>query len=501
MWAGTIPDVRRSTAWWTCVAVTAAALGGSLVAANQTPAMLVLGIAGVGLILVRRVLRATWGFACLLGVLLAGYALLGRTLAYVGVPPLYIGDLLLLLGLVVAARYSRVLIGVVGRQPAAAFLLAFMAWGACLTIASLGAHGLDAIRDSVIWSYGLFVPVAYIAVVRLGSLSPVLSAYHAIAPLFLGWVVVSLVAPALAATMLAQAPLLNQVPFAMKAGDAAVHLAGVGAFVLLGLRASVDRRVRTWGWIRDIGYWILWLPGWVFAATASRGALLAVGAPFLSIVVLRPTRRMVYPLLTGALLAATVLPFAATIDRGAGRTVSLEQIALNLRGAFGESDYWLDGSRAWRLAWWGTIVNYTFFGDYFWVGKGFGVNLADDDNFQVLEDSALRSPHNGHMTVLARMGVPGFALWVLLQAAFGWSLVRTYWRARRRGLDNWARLDLWILAYWIAFLINAAADVYLEGPPGGIWFWSLLGFGLAALDQQSRELRAFSVRQSDEAPG
>ena len=26
--------------------------------------------------------------------------------------------------------------------------------------------------------------------------------------------------------------------------------------------------------------------------------------------------------------------------------------------------------------------DYTVFGDYFWTGKGFGINLADDDGFQ-----------------------------------------------------------------------------------------------------------------------
>jgi hypothetical protein len=37
-----------------------------------------------------------------------------------------------------------------------------------------------------------------------------------------------------------------------------------------------------------------------------------------------------------------------------------------------------------------------------------------------------------------------------------------------------------ILAYWLAMLVNASFDVYLEGPQGGIWFWSVFGLGLAA---------------------
>ena len=42
-----------------------------------------------------------------------------------------------------------------------------------------------------------------------------------------------------------------------------------------------------------------------------------------------------------------------------------------------------------RLDWWKEIVTYTINGKYFWTGKGFGVNLADDDGFQVLSSGTL----------------------------------------------------------------------------------------------------------------
>ena len=37
-------------------------------------------------------------------------------------------------------------------------------------------------------------------------------------------------------------------------------------------------------------------------------------------------------------------------------------------------------------------------------------------------------------------------------------------------------------------MINASFDVYLEGPQGGIWFWSFFGFGMALLEVQRRGL-------------
>jgi hypothetical protein len=49
------------------------------------------------------------------------------------------------------------------------------------------------------------------------------------------------------------------------------------------------------------------------------------------------------------------------------------------------------------------------------------------------------------------------------------------------------RLNLWLLAYWTAAMVNSTFDVYLEGPQGAIWFWSVFGFGLAALHYQTSE--------------
>ena len=61
------------------------------------------------------------------------------------------------------------------------------------------------------------------------------------------------------------------------------------------------------------------------------------------------------------------------------------------------------------------------------------------------------------------------------------SLLRASWRAYRAGNTFWAQVDIWLLIYWLAMIVNASFDVYLEGPQGGIWFWSIFGLGIAAL--------------------
>ncbi|HEY2759656.1 MAG TPA: hypothetical protein VGI75_02910, partial [Pirellulales bacterium] len=48
------------------------------------------------------------------------------------------------------------------------------------------------------------------------------------------------------------------------------------------------------------------------------------------------------------------------------------------------------------------------------------------------------------------------------------------------GQARWAGLFLFLFAYWAALLIQASFDVYLEGPVGGLWFWTITGVGIAA---------------------
>jgi O-antigen ligase len=169
------------------------------------------------------------------------------------------------------------------------------------------------------------------------------------------------------------------------------------------------------------------------------------------------------------------------VPGGKDREVSFEQIVDNLLSITGQSQHvGLEGTKEWRLLWWTDIVNYTVHGKYFWTGKGFGVNLADDDGYQV-GDGTLRSPHNVHMTILARTGVPGILIWATLHLFVGASLFLNYLRARMSGDERWTKLFMFIFAFWLAFLINGSFDVFIEGPMGGIWFWTVVGTGMASI--------------------
>ncbi len=169
------------------------------------------------------------------------------------------------------------------------------------------------------------------------------------------------------------------------------------------------------------------------------------------------------------------------VPGGKGRVISFDQLMTNLTSTVSDSgNEGLDGNKEWRLNWWKEIRRYTLHGRYFWKGKGFGINLADDDGFQVLGDHSLRNPHSVHMTMLARGGVPMLCLWSGVQATYAGVVGLELLRARRARRPTWEALFFVLGVYWMAFLINASFDVYLEGPMGGIWFWTVYGTGIGA---------------------
>jgi O-antigen ligase len=176
----------------------------------------------------------------------------------------------------------------------------------------------------------------------------------------------------------------------------------------------------------------------------------------------------------------------STGDYSGERKLSLGQVVSNVTSIF-DREAAHQGTVNWRLAWWEKILDYSFQGPYFWTGKGYAVNLSVSDGF-VVADGGNRNPHNGHLTILARSGVPGFVLWLVLQATIGLTLVRSILAADHAGMKGQANVFIWVLAYWLAFLTNASFDVFLEGPQGGIPFWCLVGMIIAMTEFQRQQL-------------
>src|SRR5581483_11434599 len=101
-----------------------------------------------------RPVRLQWTWIVSLGVVLAGYAFLDRGFAYVGVPPLYIGELVLFLGLLTVLASGGIAPAL--RSPVSWLLLAFVGDGLVRTVPYWGIYGMDALRDGVVWAYAAF---------------------------------------------------------------------------------------------------------------------------------------------------------------------------------------------------------------------------------------------------------------------------------------------------------------------------------------------------------
>lgn len=416
-------------------------------------------------------------FLAFFSLVLGGYALGSKGFAYFGVSPIYIGEISLFFGLF-ALWHTHALRRLL-HAPLIRVLLAFMAFGAIRTLPYVRQYGLDALRDGVLWGYGLFsIVLAGILLSKPERIWWLVGRYRRFVPIFLVgaplvWLTTVLM-DSIAHWTGIQVPSWpgTDVPIIhAKAGDMLVHLGGVAAFMAVGLAGETKR------------YRVVLLALGVGLTALSRGGLLAFSLAFMMAFASRPRSRNAWSMVlffSGVVATLAVTNLHVRFP-GNDRDISFQQLTDRVKSTAGsDADQDLENTKAWRLAWWATIVSYTFGGEYRWGGKGYGINLATDDGFQSSDDDSLRSPHNASMTVLARSGVIGLALWLLLHGAWCVSMVRAMVDARRQQAREWYALFAFLIAYWLALLANGSFDVFLEGPPGGIWLWSVIGVGIAA---------------------
>ncbi len=417
---------------------------------------------------------------------LLGYALLGRGFSYFGVAPLYIGEISLLFGFVTVLLnrltpywMQSVLPRVLNLLPAQ-LLVVFMGWGLCRTIPYFSIYGIDAIRDAAIWYYGFFaLIIAIITVARPERLIFILKQYKAFVGIFLAACPIFFLIHS--ANIAPQFPGSPVRIIDLKAADLMIHLSGVTAF-FIGLKIQ---NVLTF-----IGLFMVNLV--VVVAQANRSGTLAFLCSFSIVTVLRPDSSRIWRILATLLLGGVVALafFPDLLDPVLNKMVTI---------FIDDGAERYQGTKEFRMRWWGYIYNYTFGGDYFWTGKGFGVNLGLDDHFDPLGDGKVRSPHNGHLCILARMGVPGFLMWIALQGSWVWGLIKRFLKAyQTKGRAIWTGVFLFLFADWVAFMVTINFEVILEGPTGGIWLWSVFGIGLSAMAVY--DVRSDLLMSSPQAP-
>ncbi len=430
-------------------------------------------------------------FTPALGLLLGGYLFLDKTFAYVHVPhaPVFIGEIVLGIGIAESIHLRLPWRRLVGSSPVLKALLAFMA--ACLLrlLVDLPRYRLDAVRDSAIWYYGAFAFLVAAAAVADPTFVPqLLRWYRRALPWFLVWAPFAIVlhyvgGPLAVATVPDSAAPLNS----FKPQDIAIQVAMGITYLWLGVhRVTGEQRRRSRS---DTALTLLGILTVLLAGTQTRGGFLAA-VVLLGIVLLYLTpgrqRRMVVPVGVGL---AMMLAFAVLLDlklHGEVRDISVRQALANVSSITGQSSSdQLSGTVQWREGMWSQVGTDLRTHGTWLTGIGFGVILPDRYDVDVGNtnnaDSAapLRSVHNSHLTILARTGVPAFALWLLLWVVFCRQLYRSV-RRRPGGVRDPANaLTVWLLAAPPAFLINAVFDPALEGPHSGIWLFTIVGVAAA----------------------
>jgi hypothetical protein len=399
--------------------------------------------------------------------ILLGYALMGRGFSYVGVPPFYIGEITLLFGFITLLfnRATGDILNVSAAQllkvPPTIFLIMFMLWCSFQTFPYFPVYGINALRDAATWYYGFYaLLVATFLIMKPHNLLVLLERYKQFIPIFL------LISPILWQLFLANVfPPMPGAPAAkvvdLKSADSLTHLVGCIAF-FVAFRLS---------WISQFLFLLLFFSGLVLPI-ANRSSLLALGFSLILLFLVRPQSKRLWWIIAviGGLILSALILYPQIIE------LLTTKIATVFSNDAGTERY--QGTKEFRIRWWNYIINYTFNGEYFWTGKGFGIGLGVADGFI---DELVRSPHNGHMTVLARSGVPGFCLWIMTQLSWAVMIISCYLKSGTQGKSRWNGLFMFLFLYWLSFMITIYFEVVLEGPTGGIWFWTLYGVGLASI--------------------
>ncbi|MCW3108418.1 MAG: hypothetical protein JWQ09_2924 [Segetibacter sp.] len=383
------------------------------------------------------------------------YCYLNRGVAYT-----YFAEVTWFLGLLLVIRYRKEYIFPWDRR---AILLVIMLAITALNMARgiIRYSVMEVLRDSFIINYAYFIFIVFLLKDDIDVLKEKLYKVYQWFPL----VVTATFVLRSRIPILSEVSLFGNIPLLVyKNGDLAVHLL-ITTLLMLNGNIKTDRRFQVINVIL-IAYLFL------VTATFNRGGMMAYVIGF-SIYLFQLRKTPLGKQLIGyiryiplVLIIALPLYLSTKVDDGLGRNIGLGQLKDNVASIVNQDgEGGLKDNVVWRLLWWKKIIDYTFFGEYFFYGKGLGINLATSDEIP-MEDDLLRSPHNFHLNLLARFGVPFFLMWI----CWMFFMFRPF-KTKVLQLDS-----LSYMCIIVAFLVNASFDVALEGPMAAFPFWTFVGF-------------------------
>jgi len=242
-------------------------------------------------------------FVSLLSLVLLGYALLGKLFAYQGIGDLYVGEITLAIGVCafLASPQRWLALGSRHLLP----LYALMVWGFIRTFPYVNQYGVNALRDAVIWGYGLFaILIATTISARPGTVSRLLDRYAWFVRVFL------LIAPIVWVLSMVFGVITlvingHTVPI-LKGGDMMVHLAGAIAFIYLKIRKTSTA-------------WLVLAPVVFAVSSYTRAGILSLGVALALLCLLKPrTSKLI--IVTAVFVIAMTAAIAFDARRTPART-------------------------------------------------------------------------------------------------------------------------------------------------------------------------------------
>ena len=414
-------------------------------------------------------------FAALLPPVLGAYFLFDRAAAYIHLPgtPVYMAEALLGVGILAAAWRPTYAWLAIRDDPLLCALVAFFLWGMAHTAMNLRMYGFTwVVHDSALWYYCLFGVLVAAATLAAPDLPQrYLSRFHRFAPWLLAWL-------PLAVILQVATHIHTRVPFSTvsvldhKDGDVSVVV-----FLCLALLWHLPDEQRS---SRSRRNWcLLGVATALLAGTQNRGGLVAASVALIALIFLvpgiaRPAMKAVAAVAVGAVLVGMLIPNLGTHS---SRSVSPSQLAANLESLAGinKSDK-LQGTEQARQRQWAYVLNLESADRALLAGWGPGPNLG----FGAATgsgDETLRVPHNSHVDVIARLGLVGLGLWLLMWGAWFWRLVASRAWLGAAGLLRRRRAVEVCIAATVALLVNAFFDPALEGAQVAVLLWTLFGLG------------------------
>jgi hypothetical protein len=436
-----------------------------------------------GLVIERRAMR--W-VALAIPPLLVGYALFDKGFAYIRVPgvPIFFGEVLMLVCVAAACLATPIMRRGLEHSTVAKLLVVFAVWGLFRTVPNIGTYRLDAVRDAALWYYSLVAIVVCALVLHDRDLVPRWAGYYR---RFIPWLL------ALSPLSLALAKATNRLPpivpgsnisfWDHKAGNIAVQLTIALAF--LWLVPGANRRTRAF---MSVFATLLLLA----VATQTRAGFLAAlaGLGLVWVFATRRGRLALVLISTIGLLFAIAWGANLQVTGTQNRKISVDQLVQNvksLRGGGSEARGHLSSNVEFRDKLWSGVIKKVRKEKRVLTGLGSGPNIAASLGFQGQQADQLRSPHNSHLDVFARMGLIGAAIWVLIWVVW----LRVALRARRRLRALGHALHAGLVEVSVvgvtAILVNAYFDPTLESPQVSLWLWTLVGLtlGLVAISRRA----------------